>query len=396
MDQFLNGAGSKAFDIALKSGMSFATTYAMKRMTKVIDEQINKTITTVVSSASNFDSIDIKNKKLANLKSIRDRIELKITILTTALDQILSLGSSKGMIGMKTCSNCSKLITPITENLENWINEDANTIEKSMSLLEDDIDTVCGYLQLSIQVLATMENVEYEKTVDKGNALNVSKEVVLKSGLLIGDTANFNIFECTFYNLTSFHENTAIWKEVCRRGDVSFEMADDYNTLLKISQNIDDDLYHDFEDEKKFETQFTIERIEKIFFNRDASTIGFGEIGDECIVLKFKNNKWIALSTYHPYKASDSESSSDEESSNDEESFKSTEEKKVNKLCSIELLSTALKLLMVQSLEQQSLLNIPNDILNKYITQADMISRKDSNTDETVETVMKGVDKLNI
>lgn len=396
MDQFLNGAGSKAFDIALKSGMSFATTYAMKRMTKVIDEQINKTITTVVSSASNFDSIDSKNKKLANLESIRDRIEIKITILTTALDQILSLGSSKGIIGMKTCSNCSKLITPITENLEKWINEDTNTIENFMSLLENDIDTVCGYLQLSIQVLATLDNVEYEKTMEKSNSLNVSQEIVFKSGLLIADTANSNIFECTFYNLTSFHENTAIWKEVCRRVDVTFEMADDYNAAIKLYQNLDDDLYHDLEDEKNYETQFSIEKIEKIFFNKDASTIGFGEIGDECIVLKFKNNKWIALSKYHPYSPSDSASDSDEESTNDEESFKSTKEKKINKLCSIELLSTSLKLLMVQSLEQQSLLTIPNDILNNYITQVDMISRKDSNTDQTVEIVMKGVDELNI
>jgi len=44
MEQFLNGAGSKAFDIAVKSGVSYATSFAMKKMTRMIDDQFNKAI----------------------------------------------------------------------------------------------------------------------------------------------------------------------------------------------------------------------------------------------------------------------------------------------------------------------------------------------------------------
>ncbi|OBA27313.1 hypothetical protein HANVADRAFT_52347, partial [Hanseniaspora valbyensis NRRL Y-1626] len=103
MEQFLNGAGSKAFDIALKSGMSLATSYAMKRMTRMIDDQINKTITTVVTSTANSVSSGENNENLKKLKNIRDKIELKMMILTAALDQILIIGSKKGIIGIKTC-----------------------------------------------------------------------------------------------------------------------------------------------------------------------------------------------------------------------------------------------------------------------------------------------------
>ena len=404
MEQFLNGAGSKAFDIALKSGMSFATSYAMKRMARMIDDQINKTITTVVTSTANSVSSGKNNENLKKLKNIRDKIELKMMILTAALDQILIIGSKKGIIGIKTCENCNKLISPIVENLENWINEDSNSIEKSMVNLEKDIDTVCSYLQLSSQLLITLNDVDYEKIGAEGNSLNVSKELLLKSGLIIGDVTNSNAFEVSFYELTSFHENVAVWKEVCRRACVTFETTEEYSTKLNIKQDFNDDMYHDLEEETEFETSLSIDSINKIFHNKDSSSIGFGDVGDECIVLKCDDNKWFAIATYHPYQdSSDTSSEEEEEKENEkeveeerEEDFKSVQEKRTIKHKSIEMLSIIIKLLKIQYWEQKPLLNLSDEILHAYIKQGDMMAYNSTKTEENMEDVTKGVNDLNI
>lgn len=102
MEQFLNGAGSKAFDIALKSGVTYATSFAMKKMTRVIDDQLNKTITSVVTKATTKDTdTNSEGHLINNLKILRNRIDLKLKILTSALEALVDLSKTKGMSGNK-------------------------------------------------------------------------------------------------------------------------------------------------------------------------------------------------------------------------------------------------------------------------------------------------------
>ena len=87
MELFLNGTGSKAFDIAVKSDVSFPTSFAMQKMTRMIDDQLNKTITNVIIKTTKKDSTTYDEKTLLKeLNVLRNRIDLKIQILNNALE----------------------------------------------------------------------------------------------------------------------------------------------------------------------------------------------------------------------------------------------------------------------------------------------------------------------
>ncbi|XBW34866.1 hypothetical protein QEN19_000433 [Hanseniaspora menglaensis] len=390
MEEFLNGASSKAFDIAMKSSISFATSYAMKRMTRLIDEQVNKTITTVVASAGSNDN---RTDKLFKMKKIRNRIEIKMSILNTALDQILIIGGSKGHVGAEMCNNCNKLLVPIIKDLENWINEDSESIEKAMMLLEKDIDTVVRYLQLSLQTVTGLQDVNYDSKIKENNSSNLSSSILVKSALIIADSSNTNIFECSYNELTRFHENTAVWKEVCRKCNVSFECFNNYNNKLIIKQNFNDDLYHNLEEESKLEIEYELNKFEKIFYIDDSSTIGFGDNGSPCLVFKCHNEKWVSISPYTAYEDTTSE---DENSQNEEEDFESVAENTIIRHSSIELLSTIIKLLKIQCWEQKTLVNITDDTLEAYIKQGNIITKEEKNTENKINKIAESVDKMNI
>ena len=290
MEQFLNGAGSKAFDIALKSGVTYATSFAMKKMTRVIDDQLNKTITSVVTKATTKDTdTHSEGHLINNLKILRNRIDLKLKILTGALEALVDLSKTKGMSGEQAAQRCNMLVNPLIDDVERWIEKDQDDIERSMLELEKNIDSVSSYLQLSLQTMISKENVSYEAAKDESTRIDYSLGNVLKAGVLMNQMLEtYTCFECTLFRLKSFHENIAIWNEVARRNKVYLEYLHE-SKIVKIKQTFDDDMYHDPED-KELTKMIKITDVEKFFYNKDASSIGLNEIENECIILKMKNN----------------------------------------------------------------------------------------------------------
>ena len=385
MEQFLNGAGSKAFDIALKSGVTYATSFAMKKMTRVIDDQLNKTITSVVTKATTKDTdTNSEGHLINNLKILRNRIDLKLKILTSALEALVDLSKTKGMSGEQAAQRCNMLVNPLIDDVERWIEKDQDDIERSMLELEKNIDSVSSYLQLSLQTMISKENVSYEAAKDESTRIDYSLGNVLKAGVLMNQMLEtYTCFECTLFRLKSFHENIAIWNEVARRNKVYLEYLDE-SKIVKIKQTFDDDMYHDPED-KELTKMIKIPDVEKFFYNKDASSIGLNEIENECIILKMREkDEWIALSYYDQYEDSDSSS---EEAENEEQS---------KSYKNLEILLLIFKLLKIEHWEKSSVLEIDNSILLEYFkNDGSEVLFKQRQT-ENVNDVTKKIDSLNI
>lgn len=382
MEQFLNGAGSKAFDIALKSGVSYATSFAMKKMTRVIDDQLNKTITNVVTKTTKKDT-DSEGLDISDLKVLRDRIDLKLKILTSALEALLDLSKTKGMSGGQAAQRCNMLVNPLIEDVEGWIEKNQDDIERSMLELEKNIDSVSSYLQLSLQTLISKENVSYERIKNETTSIDYSLGNVLKAGVLMNQMLEtYTCFECTLFRLKSFHDNIAIWNEVARRNRIYLEYLDE-SKIIKIKQTFDDDMYHDLEDKELTKT-IKITDVEKFFYNKDASSIGLNEIENECIILRMKEkDEWIALSYYDKYE--DSDSSSDE--SENEQNSKSYK--------NLEILLMIFKLLKIEYWENSSVLEIDNSTLLEYFKNDGSELSKQRQA-ENVNDVTNKIDSLNI
>lgn len=382
MEQFLNGAGSKAFDIALKSGVSYATSFAMKKMTRVIDDQLNKTITNVVTKTTKKDT-DSEGLDISDLKVLRDRIDLKLKILTSALEALVDLSKTKGMSGGQAAQRCNMLVNPLIEDVEGWIEKNQDDIERSMLELEKNIDSVSSYLQLSLQTLISKENVSYERIKNETTSIDYSLGNVLKAGVLMNQMLEtYTCFECTLFRLKSFHDNIAIWNEVARRNRIYLEYLDE-SKIIKIKQTFDDDMYHDLEDKELTKT-IKITDVEKFFYNKDASSIGLNEIENECIILRMKEkDEWIALSYYDKYE--DSDSSSDE--SENEQNSKSYK--------NLEILLMIFKLLKIEYWENSSVLEIDNSTLLEYFKNDGSELSKQRQA-ENVNDVTNKIDSLNI
>lgn len=387
MEQFLNGAGSKAFDIAVKSGVSYATSFAMKKMTRMIDDQLNKTITNVViKTTKKDDTLYDEETLLKELKMLRNRIDLKIQILNSALEEIVVLSKIKGMSGVQITQKCNLLINPLINDVENWIEKDQDNIKESMKVLENDIDSVCSYLQLALQTLLSKKDVSYEGVKAEATKVDISLGNIVKAGILMNQMLEtFTCFECTLFELTSFHDNAAVWKEMARRSKVYLDFTGD-TKVINIKQSFDDDIYHETEDKELVKT-IKIEYIEKFFYNQDASSIGLNEMENECIILKMKGeNEWLALSYYEQY--TDSDDSDDESESDEKEETKSYK--------NLEILLIIFKLLKIEHWEGLPIADIDNSILEEYFTSDQFDLSVKSKDTSNVNDVTNKIDSLNI
>ena len=387
MEQFLNGAGSKAFDIAVKSGVSFATSFAMKKMTRMIDDQLNKTITNVVIKTTKKDGATYDEETLLKeLKVLRNRIDLKIQILNNALEEIVLLSKMKGMLGVQITQKCNLLINPLINDVENWIEKDQDDIKENMKILECNIDSVCSYLQLVLQTLLSKKDVSYEEIKAEATKVDISLGNIVKAGILMNQMLEtFTCFECRLFELTSFHDNVAVWKEISRRGKVYLDFSGD-TKLINIKQSFDDDMYHEAED-KELNKTLTIDDIEKFFYNKDASCIGLNEMENECIILKMKGeNEWLALSYYEQYiDSSDSDDESECEKAEETKSYKS-----------LEILLIIFKLLKIEHWEGLPIADINNSILEKYFDSDKFDVSVKSKDVNNVNDVTNKIDSLNI
>ena len=108
MDEFLAKAGSQAVSFAIKSGISIASSYAIK-------------------SISNF-IVQIPREDATKLEVLRSQLETRIEIVSFALD-LIKLVASKGNTNLEYTLNLTKGLRRDIDEFDNRVNELFKDIE---------------------------------------------------------------------------------------------------------------------------------------------------------------------------------------------------------------------------------------------------------------------------
>ncbi|KAL6942232.1 hypothetical protein ACO0QE_003400 [Hanseniaspora vineae] len=334
MDDFLSDAGSKAFHMVVKSSVSFASSYALKKISKTIDDQINKTFEKVVDSVQ-MGSVDKKlgqkqpmndillkqdEENLEMIKDLRDTVNYKIDIVLHTLDLIQSLyertaheiytaenGTSSSDLIVRSCN---KMMEPLVDKMrlmgEHVENLDSTVVLKQyMKNFSSDIDSVMPYLTICLNVIQgslslnvpTLHTKTKNEPALQGRKISYSPSLLLNAANYVSELkqqgnasdskgVQHMEFETTMYTLVSFSADAAkpIWKESVRRCIITLKNSSDLTNAnswyLQLEQSLDDGLYHNLDEElvaKEHQRQVSFDQVLKSYYNSNSHLLNIGD-----------------------------------------------------------------------------------------------------------------------
>lgn len=399
MDELLAKAGSQAVTFAVKSGVSLASSYAIKTISSLL--------------------IQIPKSESSNFVTLKTELEDRIDIISAAIDLIklvAARGNTNLQSTLKITANLERDVKQFDDNIqalvhiiENSKNEKAKNeaIHEAECYIKDllkRIQEITPYINLALTTSGANLSTSLPKSVSPGLLLQASNHIFHsneifkgnhKSSIAVGPS-----FECTlftiFYNINiKDHIN---WKEDMKRAIVTMyrvpseSTKDLFKYTLKIKQSFDDERYHNTEDGDEVPRELTMEIrfLEKIFFSVSGKLLKLEERDSPVLILKEtksagrtqikdSDNKtnWYALGSYE----SASTDSEHEESTDDDSEYNKIEEKHLS--TSIGLLEYIIRLTSLQQNDQCDMLGIDDERLSIYLN------------DENPNSIQKGVLDVN-
>ncbi|CCE72702.1 Piso0_000293 [Millerozyma farinosa CBS 7064] len=416
MEEILAKAGSQAVTFAIRSGISLASGFAIKTVTKFLDK------------------IPDEHKK--RIIKTRNKIQMKIEIVLTTID-LIKLASARGNTILSATNDLiedltsqfedfDRTLNSITENLTNINEKDSvSHVESYMRSLLQDIDEAIPLLNLSLTTCGVNLNGNLPNNVSPGRLLQASNIInesntKYSEGLHQVGPAFDLVFYSIFYNPSRMKYvesegqvdqlSSISWKEeyarcsakVLRHGSV-----DSFSYSFVIEENFNDGRYHEDEEEPK-KKEFDLSSITKLFFTASGQLLRLESRNSPVLILKLKhadgNEEWIGLGELHKGEFDDDDEedetddeendeedkdkvsqSNDENSDGDEERFynavdsaesKSTpSEKSSSKISasakcsatSLSLLEYVIRLATLQQNDGVSILNIKDERLSAYL-----------------------------
>ncbi|SCU81938.1 LAFA_0C08086g1_1 [Lachancea sp. 'fantastica'] len=408
MDEILAKAGSQAVTFAIRSGISIASSYAIK------------TVATFVQK--------IPEEDASRLKRLREKLETRIEIVSAAID-LIRLVAAKGNTGLGSTLKLTRdlkeeidqfdaRISAITGNFNVKKNErdSIKAVEKYILDLLERIEEVIPVINLSLTTSGAKLSTALPQQISPGRLLQASNYVARSNDLFEADNKNVQLgptFELTlfsvFQNLTSADSKARVtWKEDMRKALFSVwrrENKDrEYDYFLRIKESFDDGLYHDDTEEKVKELQFDIWQIVRLFFTASGKLLKLEERNSPVLVLKIDKNlkspfaddqgistediEWLAFGEYEASNESE-ESDSDDTDEDDTSSIQKNGKTEVSS--SIALLEYILRLSSLQCNDQKSILEVHDERLSTYLNDENpnSIETKKYNVDEMTTKLEK-------
>lgn len=402
MDELLARAGSQAVTFAVKSGVSLASSYAIKTI-------------------SNF-LIQIPSAESQNFLELKIELENRIDIVSSAID-LIKLVAARGNTNLQSTLK-------ITENLKQEINQFDSNIQKLLHAIEDSklqkskneaiheaeryikdllrrIQEITPYINLALTTSGANLSSALPKTISPGLLLKASNFICLnndkfsgnpKSSHQVGPTFEITLFSI-FYNINS--KDHINWKEDMKRAFVkiyrvpSEEGDDSFKYNLSIKQSFNDERYHNVEDGEEVPRDISLEtqKIEKIFFSVSGKLLKLEEHDSAVLILKVDDKKedesgrktestisWYALGGYEPG-VDNSNNSEEEEIEDGIQETQNTDTVDYSK--SIGLMEYIIRLTSLQQNDQNNILSINDERLALYLH------------DENPNSIKKGVLDIN-
>ncbi|EDK41498.2 hypothetical protein PGUG_05596 [Meyerozyma guilliermondii ATCC 6260] len=394
MDQLLARAGSQAVTFAIRSGITFASGYAVRTVTKFLDK--------------------IPESEKKKILDKRTKIRIKTDILGQAMD-LIRLAAVRGNTSLEPSLELIEAVTSeierfetkmssITETLSS-LNEKESVIEvnRCMDNLLTQLDEAIPLLQLSIATSGTTMKTSLSPSVSPGRLLQASSLVAKanesKSPCNVGPVFDL-VYYSVFYNPSRLkyidHEDNkkvdvakdddllAIsWKEEYSRASVRIisNNKSSFQYSLEIREDHNDGRYHD---EKPKVVVYDVKSIMRMFFSASGKLLKLESRSAPVLMFKLvdkdENEEWIALGQVGVGEFDDSDSEEDE---SEDEAPAPQEDKHL----SLSLLEYLLRLCALQQRDQTSIFETSDEKLALYL--------QDENAKNTIyETSRQKRDRL--
>ncbi|SCU78289.1 LAMI_0A04104g1_1 [Lachancea mirantina] len=419
MDEFLSKAGSQAATFAIKSGISIASSYAIK------------TVATFVTK--------IPEEDASKLDRLRSKLETRIDIVSPAID-LVRLVAAKGNTNLEGTLKLTRTlkeeidsfdskIATITENYHSKKNQRQSivAVEEYLNDLLSRIDEVIPLINLSLTISGANLSTALPQNVSPGRLLQASDLINENNRAFdnatevqVGPTFELTLFSI-FYHLQSA-ENAIngikpriTWKEDFKKALVTLRRRptanDRFDYYVKIQESFQDGRYHDTDEEKEQVIIFDIWKVLKLFFSASGKLLKLEDRNSAVLVLKVDQNLkssspeaktsstedliWYAFGECDVSEDDNDDSDEDDEHSEtdnsaSEEITQESEREKVRSR-SISLLEYMIRLASLQCSDQESILNIRDERLAMYLTDenASSVKSKKYNVEEVTSRLQK-------
>lgn len=293
MDELLAKAGSQAVTFAIKSGISIASTYALKTIANFV--------------------IQIPKSDARRIEHLRSKLENRIDIISSAID-LIRLVAARGNTNLQSTLKLTQGLKNELDSFDEHIQELVGKVEGSKSAksqkeaiasveryiidLLQRIEEVTPFINLSLTTSGANLNSSLPQQVSPGLLLQASNHINrsnVKPTGQVGPEFQITLYS-VFYHLDKEGTKSNIrvdWKEDMKKASVRVMRVssdkDVYCYELRIRQNFDDGRYHDEEEELQTMT-LNLRQIVKLYFSVSGNLLKLPEQENPVLVLKVDKN----------------------------------------------------------------------------------------------------------
>lgn len=364
MDQILAKASNQAVTFAIRSGISLASGYAIKTISKFLDK--------------------IPPQAQKRVQLAKRKIQTKIDILSISID-LVKLAAARGNTTLEATLELVNGLNQEFDLFEDTISlilegltasnekESVRKLEEYMAKLLIEINDAIPLISLSLATSGinlngnvSLDSISPGRLLQASNYLNKANHSKSRKVGPLFDLVMYSIFynpsRMKYIESESTDELSLIsWKEEFARSLVQIKSNTAFNYQLEISEDYNDGRYH--EESTPRIRKYDIKTIERVFFTALGTLLRLEGRNSPVLIVKLvgdDSEEWIALGELI-------EGEFDDEDDLDEEEEEEVETPTIQKNTSLSLLEYLLRLSKLQQVEQKSILEVKDEVLLLYL-----------------------------
>lgn len=373
MDEILTRASNQAMSFAIRSGVSIASGYAIKTVSKLLER--------------------IPEGNRARIQSLRSRLEVTVTILSSSIDLIklrTSQGNSSLEPTLKLIDGLTSEIDDVQLKLDNISRNLAGASDtKSTQVIEtiilrllDSVNNAIPLLNLAISTSglsatnARRSNISLSQLLQAHGELNAQfSNTSPSSNSKIGPAFELNVFT-VFLNPSrqayvevptpSSDDSPILWKEEFARAicQIHVKLGKLYDYELVINESFKDGRYHEDDDIPR-KMSIDLMNIVRQFASAAGQLLRVEGVNSRVLTLKIEEKTKV---TYLALGELSQDFESESDASLDASSYEDAQEEEITRVSSkVSLLEYLIKLCKLQTNEQQRVSEIDDEKLWLYL-----------------------------
>ncbi|KAI8895992.1 RanGTP-binding protein-domain-containing protein [Globomyces pollinis-pini] len=388
MENFINSIATTSAVFLGKACWSYAATTALKRITKYHQNQLIVDSSTVPIHTENANYSD-------QLSNLLKKLDVLLTIVNPILDS-LELKLKQGHLNYIPVLSLSNQIK------DRMVNLHPTNDSIYLTTLQDIIREINDLIPILTLAIQSNDLLAINAT---NTSSPISNQLLLKSSYYLtrlqkkSNTPgpqtsmefhlNIKLYTLFQSSINKSNKIDWLWKEEFVYGHVTIDKIEtDFGFQMKIIENLDDGRYHE-ENEDARVTVIPIENIIKLYYTTSGDLLNISDYQLPVLVAKLNNgndDEWIALELYTTETDEDDGDADLVELDDDRTDLvqhqvhpdlptpSESQTSHSTQLTNLNVLEYMLKLCILETMEQQSHLDVNNQILLKYFGQDSDVS----------------------